>query len=68
MASALYKLLADMAEEPEKFRQYQNDIESLLSEYDLSEEQKDLIRVGGEENYLRLLRDERSRQFGEFCV
>lgn len=66
--SALYNLLADMAQEPRKFDKYRNNLESLLEDYELTDEQKALIRQGGEEAYIQLLRSERKKQFGDFCV
>lgn len=68
MASALFNLLADMAKDPKKFEAYQNNIDSLLEEYNLTEEQKELIRKGGEDNYIQLLRDERAKLFGDACM
>lgn len=68
MSSPLFEMLADMAKNPRKFEKYLNDVESLIAEYDLTEEQKALIRQGGEEAYIQLLRDERAKQFGDACI
>lgn len=68
MSSPLFDLLADMAKHPETFERYRNDLESLLAEYDLTEEQKELIRQGGQENYVRLLVAERAKLFGDFTL
>ena len=65
MSSPLFELLADLAKHPRKFDRYRNDIETLLADYELTDEQKDLIRQGGEENFIRLLVEERRRLFGD---
>ncbi|HAG81660.1 MAG TPA: hypothetical protein DCL61_10935, partial [Cyanobacteria bacterium UBA12227] len=53
--SALFQLLADMAKYPEKFELYMDNPDALTADYDLTEEQKNLIRVGGTENYIKLM-------------
>ncbi|WP_199249145.1 hypothetical protein [[Phormidium] sp. ETS-05] len=68
VGSALYNLLADMAQNPQKFEKYKNNIESFMAEYDLTEEQKTLIRRGGEAAYIELLVKERAKHFGDYCV
>ncbi|GAB4286778.1 MAG: hypothetical protein Fur0025_19580 [Oscillatoriaceae cyanobacterium] len=68
MSSPLFELLADLAKHPRKFERYRNDIETLLADYELTDEQKDLIRQGGEENFIRLLVEERARLFGDACI
>lgn len=68
MSSPLFELLADMAKHPRKFEKYRNNLESLLEDYELTEEQKTLIRQGGEETYIQLLRSERQRLFGDACL
>ncbi|MEQ9359146.1 hypothetical protein [Coleofasciculus chthonoplastes] len=62
--SAVFKLLVDMAEDPEIFDKYLNQKDALIEEYDLTEEQKDLIRVGGTENYIKLMLAERAKRLG----
>jgi len=64
VASALFNLLADLAQDPEKLQAFGRDPDSVLNEYDLTDEQKELIKQGGEENYIRLLVEERASQFG----
>ncbi|MEQ9359144.1 hypothetical protein [Coleofasciculus chthonoplastes] len=65
MASALFNLLADLAQDPNKLQTFGSDPDSVLNEYDLTDEQKELIKQGGEDNFTRLLVDERARQFGD---
>ena len=66
--SAVYNLLADMASDPQVFEEYKHHRARLLEKYDLSEEQKQLIMVGGEENYIKILVAERTRLFGSLTV
>ena len=63
--SGVYDLLAAMAEDPAVFEAYKNDRENLLKRYELSDEQKELIMQGGVENYITLLIEERTKQFGD---
>jgi hypothetical protein len=64
VSSALFNLLADLAQDPEKLQAFGSDPDSVLNDYDLTDEQKELIKQGGEENYIRLLVEERASQFG----
>lgn len=66
--SALYQLLYDMAKDPEVFEQYKNDVNALIAKYDLTDEQKELIRQGGQDNYIKLLVAERAKHFGDFTI
>lgn len=65
MASALFNLLADLAQDPNKLQAFGSAPDSVLNEYDLTDEQKELIKQGGEENFTRLLVEERALQFGD---
>jgi hypothetical protein len=67
-ASALFNLLADMAKDPEKFALYKDNPDALTAQYDLTDEQKDLIRVGGTENFIKLMVAERAKVFGDYCI
>ncbi|MEQ9484291.1 hypothetical protein [Coleofasciculus sp. F4-SAH-05] len=71
MASALFNLLADLSEDSNKRQALVSNPESVLNEYDLTNQQKELIQQGGEENFTRLLVEERAKQFGDgtdvFC-
>ncbi|HAX85498.1 MAG TPA: hypothetical protein DCY91_04320 [Cyanobacteria bacterium UBA11370] len=63
MSSPLFNLLADLAKDSEKLQALASDPDSLLSQYELTDEQKELIKQGGEENFIRLLVEERARRF-----
>ena len=65
--SAVYNLLADMAKDPKVLEEYKQDRPALLERYDLTDEQKKLIMVGGEEIYIKILVAERTKHFGDRC-
>ena len=66
--SPVYDLLADMARDPRVFEEYKHNRAELLECYDLTKEQKKLIMVGGEENYIKILVAERAKHFGDRCI
>ena len=65
MASPLFNLLADLAEDSNKRQALVSNPDSVLNEYDLTNQQKELIKQGGEENFISLLVEERIKQFGD---
>lgn len=66
--SNLFRMMADLAEDSAKLEEFSNDPNAVMDEYQLTEEQKQLLTSGNQEDFIRAIMDEHNQQFGPFGV
>ncbi|MCT7982084.1 hypothetical protein NG796_02135 [Laspinema sp. A4] len=59
-------MLADLAEDPAKLEEFRNDPNAVMDEYQLTEEQKQLLTSGNQGDFIRAIMDEHNQKFGPF--
>jgi len=64
--SNLFRMMADLAEDPAKLEAFRENPNAVMDEYQLTQEQKQLLTSGNQLDFIRAIMDEHDRQFGPF--
>lgn len=64
--SNLFRMMADLAEDPAKLEAFRENPNVVMDEYQLTREQKQLLTSGNQLDLIRAIMDEHDRQFGPF--
>jgi hypothetical protein len=61
-------MMADLAEDPAKLQAFKNDRDTVMDEYQLTEDQKRVFTSGNQEDFIRTIMDEHNLKFWPFGV